>query len=145
MKFWDSSAIVPIILPEPRSAQMEALFAEDGDVSVWWAARPECVSVVAGLLREARISSVQAPAARATVQRLFEDFDEVQPSETLRLRAERLLAVHPLRTADALQLAAALVWAQGQPAGLEFVSLDRRLREAAQKEGFSVLPAVLER
>ena len=42
--------------------------------------------------------------------------------------------------ADALQLAAAEVWA-GQPsAGYTFVCLDHRLRDAASREGFEVMP-----
>jgi hypothetical protein len=56
----------------------------------------------------------------------------------VRLRAERLLSIHPLRTTDALQLASALIWAQESPRGLDFVCLDQNLREAALKEGFSV-------
>jgi uncharacterized protein len=44
--------------------------------------------------------------------------------------------VHPLRAADALQLAAAVVAAERDPPSLEFVSLDDRLLEAASREGF---------
>ena len=53
---------------------------------------------------------------------------------------ERLRGVHPLRAAAAFQLAAALLWSQGETRGHYFVSFDQRLREAAGKEGFSVLP-----
>ena len=53
------------------------------------------------------------------------------------------LLLHPLRAADAMQLAAAIVWANGQATGHEFVCLDHRLREAAQREGFTVLPKQL--
>jgi len=67
-------------------------------------------------------------------------WSEVQPTEMVRLRAERLLSIHPLRAADALQLASALVWGQETPRGLEFVCLDQNLREAALKEGFSIQP-----
>jgi hypothetical protein len=45
-----------------------------------------------------------------------------------------------LRAADALQLAAALVWCQGDPLQHGFVCLDQRLREAARREGFTALP-----
>jgi hypothetical protein len=65
---------------------------------------------------------------------------EVLPTERLRSTADRLLRVHPLRAADALQLAAALAWADNAPSGLAFVCLDRPLREAAQKEGFVLIP-----
>jgi hypothetical protein len=59
----------------------------------------------------------------------------------VRQRAGRLLALHPLRSADAFQLAAALIWAQESPLGLEVVCLDQNLREAViKKEGFTLLP-----
>ena len=64
--------------------------------------------------------------------------DVVLPGEELAATALRLLASHPLRAADALQLAAALVWARGRPSGHELVSLDERLRTAATLEGFVV-------
>lgn len=41
---------------------------------------------------------------------------------------------------DALQLAAAIVAAEHEPASLPFVSLDERLNDAAAREGFQVLP-----
>ena len=68
------------------------------------------------------------------------EWSEVQPAKKVRQRAERLLRVHSLRAADALQLSSALVWAEESPSGLFFVCLDVNLREAAFKEGFTVLP-----
>jgi hypothetical protein len=47
---------------------------------------------------------------------------------------------HALRAADALQLAAALDWCDGNTRGESFVCLDDRLRGAAVLEGFRVLP-----
>jgi predicted nucleic acid-binding protein len=64
---------------------------------------------------------------------------EIQPLESIRRTARRLLRVHELRAADSLQLAAALAAAEGRPDALELVSLDDRLVEAARREGFRVL------
>ena len=50
--------------------------------------------------------------------------------------AKRLLQVHDLRTADALQLAAAFYVAEARPSTLEFVTLDDRLLAASRREGF---------
>ena len=75
------------------------------------------------------------------IRTFVEHTDTLSPSDELRRRAARLLAVHPLRAADALQLAAALLWCEEQPHGEGLVSLDAKLRDAAAKEGFSVLPA----
>ena len=74
------------------------------------------------------------------IRTVVEHADTVSPSDELRRRAARLLAVHPLRAADALQLAAALLWCEEQPHAEGFVSLDVKLRDAALKEGFTVLP-----
>jgi hypothetical protein len=59
----------------------------------------------------------------------------------VRRTAERLLRTHPLRAADALQLAAALIAADHDPTSLAIVCLDERLRVAARREGFIVLGA----
>jgi hypothetical protein len=72
---------------------------------------------------------------------LMEGADVVEPTLALRDRAGRLLATHPLRAGDALQLAAALVWCREAPHETPFVCLDARLRDAARAEGFAILPA----
>ena len=128
---------------EARTDEARALHASDPAICVWWATRTECASVLARLFREGRLSESEATVLRDRLSRLFKDFQEIDPSESLRLRAERLLSVHPLRTADALQLAAALMWTDERPSQRPLVSLDRRLREAAQKEGFTLLPVGL--
>jgi hypothetical protein len=100
----------------------------------------ECVSA---LERQRRDGSLEREAQDEAVARLRELIAEstiVQPTSLVRDRAERLLAVHPLRAADSLQLAAALVVCDDRPAGESFVCLDGRLREAAMREGFRVLP-----
>ena len=74
--------------------------------------------------------------AKAILSVLSGEWSEVQPSELVRQRTERILQVHPLRAADSFQLAAALIWTQESPLGLDFVCLDQNLREAAFKEGF---------
>jgi predicted nucleic acid-binding protein len=59
--------------------------------------------------------------------------------EVVRDRAERLLAVHAIRAADALQLAAALVLVREQSRGRDFVVADGVLAAAAEAEGFNVI------
>ena len=78
--------------------------------------------------------------ARQVLGTLAKTWSEIQPSETIRGTAERLLAVHALRAADAFQLAAALQWCQGRTVDMSIVSFDTRLREAGYKEGFALIP-----
>jgi predicted nucleic acid-binding protein len=138
--FWDSSAVIPVLIAEARSAQMVALLASDGAPALWWVGPVECQSALRRRGRKKVLSPAALTDALARLDRLAEDVDVVAPTARLRERAGRVLAAHPLRAADALQLAAALVWADDAPAGEAFVCLDDRLREAASREGFHVLP-----
>jgi len=140
MRFWDSSAIIPLCLKEKTSEALKRLLKDDEDIVVWWATRIECLSALSRRQREGVLPSGDEAKARAVLSALAVTWSEVQPTETVRLRAERLLSIHPLRAADALQLASALIWAQETPPGLGFVCLDQNLRQEALKEGFSVLP-----
>ena len=140
MRFWDSSAIIPLCLKERASEAVKGLMKDDEDIVVWWTTYIECLSALSRRQREGVLTSGDAEKARAVLSALAVAWSEIQPTEMVRLRAERLLSIHPLRAADALQLAAALVWAQETPRGLEFVCLDQNLRESSLKEGFSLQP-----
>jgi predicted nucleic acid-binding protein len=138
--FWDSSAIVPLLVGEEHSVELTSLLATDASPAVFEFTAVECASA---LYRRRRQSALSSPIVREALQRLeafCEDATQVSATEVVRKRAMRLLATHPLRAGDALQLAAALVWCQESPQLQRFVSLDDRLREAAGAEGFWLIP-----
>ncbi len=140
MKFWDSTAVISLCVSEPTSAAMGALLRDDPTMVAWWSTRIECVS---GLLRRSREGSLSAAGvaeARAVLRVLTASWVEVAPSESVRTIAERVLAAHAVRAADSLQLAAALIWCGGNAPGAQLVAFDARLREAALREGFDLLP-----
>jgi predicted nucleic acid-binding protein len=137
--FWDSSALVPLLVSERRSSELVALLRSDPAPAISWATPVECQS---SLQRRRRENTLEAPTLARALERLrqlAEDVDVVAPTVALREAAGRALAAHPLRAAGALQLAAALVWS-GEVSGGLFVSLDDRLRDAASREGFTVMP-----
>ena len=138
MKFWDSSAIVPLLLRERESDRLLALVAEDPAITVWWGATVEVSSALARREREKTLSSEGVKGAIDRLRSLAHSWSDVNPVEAVRTTASRLVRVHPLRAADALQLAAAIVASEYQPASLAIVSLDDRLIEAAEREGFTV-------
>ena len=140
MRFWDSSAIIPLCLKEASSEIVKRLVKTDEDIVVWWATRVECLSALSRRRREGILHLDAERKAKGILSTLSGEWSEVQPGELLRQRAERLIMVHPLRSANAFQFAAALIWAQEAPEGHEVVSLDQHLREAALKEGFFVFP-----
>lgn len=143
MKFWDASAIVPLCIAQPATDVVRNLLVEHPDVGAWWGTPVECQSAFSRLRREGLLLAGEETAALTILERLRLAWLEIQPSEEVRTLACRLLRVHPLRSADALQLAAALVWA-GRPTAGEIVVLDLRLQEAARLEGLSPLPHLLQ-
>jgi predicted nucleic acid-binding protein len=143
VRFWDTSAVVPLLVSEPWSKAMRSLLRSDDALTVWWATRVECASAVRQRERRGALKPEWVPKALERLGGLGAGWSEISPSEAVRAQAERAVAVHPLRAADALQLGAALVWRQDPGARGELVSLDQRLRDAASREGFKVLPAEL--
>ncbi|HSW51014.1 MAG TPA: PIN domain-containing protein, partial [Bryobacteraceae bacterium] len=136
----DSSALVPLIVDEPASLPIRALFRAGGSTVVWWASPVECASALERRRRAGQLKYEERNHSERLLSQLAAVWTEVQPGRAVRECALRLLRSHELRAADALQLAAALVWAEDEPSGRAFVCLDERLREAARQSGFTVLP-----
>ena len=143
MRFWDTSALVPLLMAEPATQSLTKLVNDDSDIVAWWSSKVECVSALTRRRREGTLDSDAAQTAFRELERLSAGWDEIEPGESLRETAIRFLRVHPLRAADALQLAAAFVAAEGKPSSLEIVTLDDRLAEAARKEGFVVVDVAM--
>lgn len=138
MRFWDSSAIVPLLCREEASPAIQRLYGQDSDLLVWVLTRTEILSALCRRLREMSMTREDLASAKLRLRSLQMDWTELGDYQRIRDRAERLLEVHPLSAGDALQLATALVFVDERPRDFGFVSLDRRLMEAAAKEGFSV-------
>ncbi len=140
MMFWDASAVIPLCLKEPHSALVKRIAEKDPSLVAWWSTPIECFSAIARMRREGILADEGERRARQIVSSMAAEWTEMQPGNRIREGAARALLLHPLRAADSLQLAAALVWANDRPTGHRFVCLDSRLREAANREGFTVLP-----
>ena len=139
MKYWDSSALVALLVDEPQSAERRETIRRDPVIVTWWGSRIECASAVNRLERERRFEAGGFDRAMNQLDLLATAWLEIEPLEQLRKRAIRLLRLHPLRAADALQLAAALTAADEDPQRLDLVCSDDRLSQAAHREGFAVL------
>lgn len=139
MRYWDSSAILPLVVGELRSAEMLALIDTDPAIVTWWGTRVECISALARLEREQSLALPGMRAAIARLEALSREWMEVPAIDDVRTQASRLLRTHALRAADALQLAAAIVASDFEPSAMVFVSLDVRLSAAAEREGFPVV------
>jgi uncharacterized protein len=142
VRFWDASAIVPLLVAETTTQSLQALARRDSDMLVWWGSQVECVSALARLERGDLLDRKGAALAFDRLKQLADGWHEIEPSEIARETALRFLRVHPLRAADALQLAAAFLAAERRPSSLQVVTLDERLADAARKEGFELVEII---
>lgn len=139
MRYWDSSALVPLLVEEQESARRMELIQEDPAVVTWWGSQVECASALNRLHREGAIDAHELGHSLERLRLFAATWTEIRPLQRVRNRALRLLRVHPLCAADAMQLAAALTASEEDPLTLEIVCSDVRLSQASIREGFAVL------
>ncbi|OJZ17727.1 MAG: hypothetical protein BGP21_02455 [Thiobacillus sp. 65-29] len=139
MRFWDSSAILPLLVEEASTPSALSYYENHPEIVAWWGTPVECASALARLEREASLDSADVTHALGQLTALQAAWHEVQPLDNVRQIAQRLLRLHPLRAADSLQLAAALLVCEHRASGWQFVCLDKRLSLAAEREGFMVV------
>ena len=137
--FWDTSAIVPLCCFQTTSTKARQAARTYSRQLVWWVTPVEAVSALQRLIRDGHISVPEGAQSLDRLAYLRQRWNEVQPSDELRIQAERLLRLHRLRAADALQLAAACIWCGNHPQGHTFIVGDGLLADAAEREGFSVI------
>ena len=140
MRYWDASALAPLVVAEPASSLVRKWLAEDEWIITWVWSRTEIVSAIERRTREGSLSRMQRREVLERFDALSGSWDEVTDVLAVRPRANALLARHPLRAADAAQLGAALLVQEQWAGPLTFVCLDQRLSSAAELEGLRVLP-----
>jgi predicted nucleic acid-binding protein len=140
VRYWDSSALLPLLAQEKDTELCRRQLQADPQIVTWWGSRVECASALNRLHREAVLDYASFERVLGDLETLASGWIEIQATERLRQRALRLLRLHSLHAADALQLAAALIACSESPQTLPFVSGESRLNEAARREGFLLLP-----
>ena len=135
MRFWDTSALVPLLVAESTTKAVRHELASDDGLAVWWGTETGCVSALARVER----GGTDISDALERLDMLTRAWLQVEPGDLVRRAATRMLRVHPLRAADALQLAAAGVASEGDPRTLPLVTFDDRLSRAATREGHPVI------
>ena len=137
--FWDTSAILPLCVDQKPTARSFQIARQFRKTVVWWGTPVESYSGLARLLREGEISSKEMASGIRRLAVLQRVWQEIVPLDSVRTMAQSLLGQYPLRAADALQIAAALVWCREKPHHRPFVCFDEKLAEVAHRTGFLVL------
>lgn len=139
MNFWDTSALVSLSVEEPHRQTALRVLDADEHIVVWWGTSIEYVAAISRRERDSSLTADEVAAHLSRLNALSQVWYEVQPSRRVKAVAQRLLRVHPLRAADSLQLASALIASEDDPTSLGFVCFDARLNQAAAREGFAIL------
>lgn len=139
MRYWDSSALVPLFVSEKHSVRVREWLKEDPAIVTWGWTRVEIAAAIERRAREQRVTRQQRRDLFARLNALADSWDEVTDLLAVRTRALPLLARHTLRAADAAQLAAAVTIGHLSAAPITFVCLDENLAAAAEREGLPVL------
>lgn len=139
MKYWDASALLPVLVTESTSVKVAAWLRADREIVTWAWTRVEVVSALERRIRESSHGNVTRRKMLMAAETFAAMWSEVDDLLAVRNRAIPLLGRHPLRAADAGQLAAALLVQEQAGVRLEFVCLDLRLCDAAEREGLRVL------
>jgi predicted nucleic acid-binding protein len=136
--FWDSSAVVPLLVEEEHSSRVTEWIAGDTALVLWTLTPVEVASALRRLARENALDDEATHVAETRLDEIVRASHVVDDVEPVKALARRLFRFHPLRAFDALQLGAALHWAEGHPQGRTLHTFDRRLALAARREGFLV-------
>jgi uncharacterized protein with PIN domain len=139
MQFWDTSALIPLMIEEAASGLMRGFLAEDGAIGVS-AITPLEITSTLWRRRHAGLLTIEAHHQADVIFAELSARWSLMAQNTLILRAALdVVTRHPLRTLDAMQLGAAMVMTD-TPAFLTIVTLDQDLAAAARDEGFTVIP-----
>jgi predicted nucleic acid-binding protein len=129
---------VPLLIGQPQSRAADEWFEQDDQIALWALTPSEVTSALWRLVRAGRLAEADAQIAEERLDELLAASHMVVDVDGAQLMARRLLRVHNLRAADALQLGASILWSAGRPTGRTLLTFDDRLAAAARLEGFVV-------
>ncbi|MFN2501668.1 MAG: type II toxin-antitoxin system VapC family toxin [Pyrinomonadaceae bacterium] len=137
--FWDTSALFPLCCNQLVTGAARHTKRQFPRIVAWWGTSVEIHSSIARLLREAAIDDKQKLFTRRRWNSLIDGIDIIAPTTKLLDIAIDLPEAHAVRSLDAFQLAAALVWCREKPRNRPFISADVKLADAANNAGFDAI------
>lgn len=127
---------MPLIVKQPSSPAVQQWMAQDPEIAIWTLTPVEIVSALRRLVRSGQLEEDEANRAESLLIEFAKRCHLIIDVELVKAIACRVLRVHSLRAADALQLGAALAWAGSNTQGSILHTFDQQLAIAAGREGF---------
>ncbi len=141
--FFDASALAKRYLPEPERLDADRVAAATIPV-ISRLTLVELHSAIARRQRDGTVSGLEAGKATAQISADAQIIELIEVESIVVDRASNLVDKHSLRASDAVQLASCLILRErvGEVSDVYFYTYDRRLAQAAQREGLGPPPQV---
>ena len=139
VSFWDTSAIIPLCCLQVFSAAAQKVHRRFRSPVIWWGTRVEIHSGFGRLKRQSEIDERGFAGALRKWDVFENEANVVRPDDYVLEIATTLPELYGLRSQDAFQLAAALIWCNERPRNRPFICADKRLSVAANDAGFDVI------
>jgi predicted nucleic acid-binding protein len=139
IRYFDSSALVKRYVDEPEGQEVQRLLA-DAIPATSRLSEVEIASALIRRWREGDLSAAERDRALAALAGDLAAMNIVELAPEISGLAIRLLLRHGLRAGDAVQLASSAYLQKKVGRGIELVAFDRRLNEAAAREGLTSPP-----
>lgn len=136
--YFDSSALIKLMIKEENSAQAALLWDGSGRVISSAIVYPEVRAALASAHRSRRISIKNFNKCKQRWERLWMEINTVSPRRDVLLRAGELAEIYKLRGYDAVHLSSAMCF---PPEMVTMVTWDNRLGEAAFRAGLRTEPS----
>jgi len=136
--YFETSALVKLLVAEPETPDVEVLWDEAAGLVTSRLTYPECRVALAAAARAGRLTRSGLRAARTELERRWRQFVRVEIEERVARAAGDLAEHHALRAYDAVHLASGLE--AGRGGHILFVSFDQTLLGAARRSGLAVAP-----
>jgi predicted nucleic acid-binding protein len=132
--FTDSSALAKRYVADEKSEALDELLAAADTLAVSVLCLPEIISSLCRRRRERFLTAAQYGIARSALESDLADATVIQMVDEVLAESIHLLESNPIRAADAIHIASALVWRADV-----FASADARQCAAAKISGLQVV------
>jgi len=139
MKFWDTSALFPLLVFDVHSHRSRVILNEDREIVASFITPVEINSSIWRRRHANLLDSERHRTADAHFAALTSNWITVGHVREVVDASLSVVSRHSLRSGDAIQLGAAVVARRFLGADLRFVTFDKQLAAVATAEGFHVV------
>jgi len=139
--YLDTSALIKLLVDEPGAEEARRAYSEAGGIRTTAIALVEATAALVRMHKGKRLTPTQLSLDAGAEREYYNSGSSLAINDGLLTKAAETSRSHSLRAYDAVHLAGALSFAEGEQ--LDFACWDKELRAAAHDHGLSLLPARL--